>query len=58
MILAGLATTFPGTVRSVFFPLYSSFERKHGWRTLAASMALFAGFFVLAWEVVAKSGLT
>ena len=58
MILAGLATAFPGAVRATFFPLYSCFERKHGWRALAVSGALLAVFFVLAWEVVAQSGLT
>lgn len=58
MLVAGLATAFPGAARATFFPLYGSFERKHGCRALTISAMCFAVFFVLAWEVVAKSGLT
>jgi hypothetical protein len=58
MIVAGLAAAFPGAVRATFHPLYGGFERKHGWRMMCAAAALFAVFFVLSWEVLAKSGVT
>src|SRR5262249_38696233 len=56
--LGALAGSFPATVRAVFLPICNGFERKHGWRLAAVSLAVLFFWGVLAYEIAADAGLT